>query len=172
MCLCVANGRPDTIAAAIHVGGASRVSGAFTAHREPRLVSYLANCQMPIELGATDKLASLTEDVATFAGSVVRLLLDSDVKVTFCSFRASMVNYSRSEQLLEIAAKCNLTIAELLKIMSNGFAYNFQDVSVRREMVQRFWADSIGYLEPLGFRYFNKKSYFPPPAIQSSSSVV
>jgi len=29
-------------------------------------------------------------------------------------------------------------------------------------MTEEFWKRSLALLEPLGFRYFSKKSYFPP----------
>jgi hypothetical protein len=88
-------------------------------------------------------------------------MLDSDVKITFCSFRASMNAATRCDQLLDMYRQNCMSLADFMRVLANGFMYNFQDASVRREMTAEFWRRALAQLEPLGFRYFHKKSFFP-----------
>ena len=85
-----------SIASALHDGGASRISGAFSIHKYPRVMAYLALHKIPIELNLTEKLIKLTEEIKTFADPI-RLLLDNSLLVTICSFRSSLERTSRSE---------------------------------------------------------------------------
>jgi len=47
------------------MGGASRISGAFTLHKTPELMDYLANNSIPVEIGETALLRDRTAEVHT-----------------------------------------------------------------------------------------------------------
>jgi len=93
-----------TITTALHEGGASRISGAFAVHTFPRLMNHLAMQKIPIELNLTEKLLKYTEEIQTFADPI-RLFIDSGIVVTLCSFRGTLSNRSRCQDILHIVSK-------------------------------------------------------------------
>jgi hypothetical protein len=148
----IAAGRtnPDTTITALHDGGASRISGAFSIHQEPVIMDYFgtnnftpdaylltATRSVPIELGVTDLADLHTTHVKTFTHPL-RLFIDNDIRgkqpymiltnfvVTICSFDNALYKATRSQTLLKIWKECNLTSAELLKLLSIGYRRNFQ----------------------------------------------
>jgi hypothetical protein len=65
-------------------------------------------------------------DVRTFAGNPIRLFLDNLLPVAICSFKSSVSAKNRSEVLFDLVNECNLSIAELMKLLSYSFENNFQ----------------------------------------------
>jgi len=125
---------PLSVIPAIHDIGASRLSGCFSIHKDPSVMSYLANNSIPIELSMTDTLRGLTKDVTEFAGSIVRLLIDRGIKVAPCSLDLTLYNQSRSENFYTMAKECNLSLNEVVQLMLVGFRICFQNYWTRKEM--------------------------------------
>jgi len=148
-----------SIAAALHEGGACRISGAFSIHKYPRVMAYLALHKIPIELNLTEKLIKLTEEIQTFADPI-RLLLDNSLPVTICSFRSSLERTSRSEYFFNVVETAKLSLSETLNLLGNGFLHNFQPYSERADDFARFRKFSTHYLKDLGFKNFYGKHYF------------
>lgn len=146
---------------ALYKAGATRISGGFLVHKEPSLVNFLANYSIPVEMNLTENMLKGTADVSTFAGNVIRLYLDNQLRVTVCSFDKTLYPNSRSQSLLKVAEMCNLEIHELLDIFATGIRKSFQSRSKRREIFQKFWTSSVEILEKAGFQHFRERHYFP-----------
>lgn len=147
---------------ALYKAGASRISGGFLVHKDPSLVNFLANYSIPVEMNMTENMLKGTADVSTFAGNVIRLYLDNQIKVTVCAFDKTLYPQSRSETLVKVAEVCNLEIHELVEILTTGFRRCFQSRSKRKEMYRRFWDSSLVILDKAGFQHFRESHYFAP----------
>lgn len=71
----------------------------------------------------SSKYKTISDEIASFAGSSIRLLLDQSVPLTLCSFAGSMRSKTRSQVLYEVANTCNLSISDLLTLLGNGFRF-------------------------------------------------
>jgi len=143
-----------TILQAIREGGASRLSGAYHVHTFPRLMNFLATQGIAVEISLTHKLHEHTKN-ATFAGSPIRLFIDNDLPITICSFRGKFSPMSRIDVLENIVQDCKLTMEDILKLLSNGFQYNFGGYSQSQRLLDLFWRNSKKLLDPAGFHMFN-----------------
>ena len=150
----------DTIVTAIHEGGASRLSGCFQLHYFPRLMNYLASFGIPVEISLTPKMLEYTKS-ASFGGNALRLMLDNDVPVTICSFRSLFVEQNRVQMLESIVKECHLSIQEVVKLLSNGFRYNFQNSIVTRQLQDQFWKETKEFLAKNGIEEIFDVPYFP-----------
>jgi adenosine deaminase len=140
--------------------GAHRISGAFEMHKFPRLMSYIANHCIPVELSLTEKLLSRTEDIGKYLHPI-RLFIDNDVPVTICSFRGTLSQLNRTSNMHQIVRQCGLSISHLIGLLANGFRYNFQPYDERLELYANFKRQALQYLTEKNFQYFTKKCYFP-----------
>eukprot|EP00727_Mastigamoeba_balamuthi_P007360 m51a1_g3244 adenosine deaminase, putative (129) ;mRNA; f:137137-137523 len=102
-----------------------------------------------VELSLTPKLQQFTQDI-TFAGSPIRLFLDNELPVTICSFRGLFLPHSRVEVIQGIVRDCGLSVADLLRLLANGFRYNFQGHAAQQRLLASFWERSKKYLNDNG----------------------
>ena len=154
----------DTIMTAIHDGGASRLSGAFQLHTLPRFMNYVATTGIPVELNITPKFRKHTKGTE-FAGNPLRLFVDNGVPVTFCSFRTLSGKHSRIDALEGAIEDCKLTVPEVLKVLGNGFMYNFQDSETKRTLVSAFWENTKKILIENKIENFFDIAFFPPSSL-------
>jgi len=150
----------DTIMTAIQEGGASRLSGCFQVHTFPRLMDYMASYGIPVEVSMTEKLRRFTKD-ASFGGNAIRLLLDNEVPVAICSFRALFQDKNRVEMLEEIIKECHLSIPDTVKLLSTGFNFNFQNSIRQRKILGEFWAETQKVLHDYGVEEMFDVPFFP-----------
>ncbi|KAL6047960.1 Adenosine deaminase [Balamuthia mandrillaris] len=123
------SGKTNTqnIIAALHDGGAWRISGAFQAHTDPTLMGYIANHSIPVELQLTDdNRKHLYPHMHTFSGHPLRMFIDNNVPITLCSFKQTLALRDRSQAIHDVITECKLSVSEMLKLLQNGFRYNFQ----------------------------------------------
>ncbi|EFC39594.1 predicted protein [Naegleria gruberi] len=125
---------PLSVIPAIHDVGASRLSGCFSIHSSPSVMSYLCDNGVPIEISMTDTLKNLTKEVNEFAGSAVRLFLDRGIKVAPCSLDLTLYDMNRSENIYLMSKECNLSLNEVVQLMLIGFRICFQNYWTRKEM--------------------------------------
>jgi len=151
----------DTIVTAVHEGGASRLSGCFQLHTFPRLMNYIASFGIPVELSLTQKLIAYTKEASSFSGNVIRLFLANELPVTICSFRALFSDKDRIEMLQYIIKECELNVEETVKLISNGFRFNFQNSTVGKQLLTEFWAETKETLAKNGFEDMFDVPYFP-----------
>ncbi|EGC36265.1 hypothetical protein DICPUDRAFT_54735 [Dictyostelium purpureum] len=143
----------ESIISTLHEAGANRLSGAFLAHKIPRLMSYLGAYRIPVEISLTDKLKSFTNDLSFT--TPIRHLLDNKVPVVICSFRSSLYKFTRSEMLYEIVKNGQLDIKHVIALLKNPFAHNFQSKESRSELVDKFNQLSKNYLDSINYDYKN-----------------
>ncbi|KAJ4459126.1 putative Adenosine deaminase [Paratrimastix pyriformis] len=151
---------PDSMLTALHEGGATRICGGYCIHKTPTVVNYIANHNYPVELSCTEHLRQHTAHVRSFAGNVVRLLLDNDIRVVICSFGKSQERMSLSEMLFSLVDDCHLSMAEVLIILANGYRSSFQPHNIRETMFAGFWTKAKQYLRSRGFECLCKKHYW------------
>mmetsp|Transcript_8177 Transcript_8177/g.20585 ORF Transcript_8177/g.20585 Transcript_8177/m.20585 type:complete len:304 (-) Transcript_8177:125-1036(-) len=162
MDICIGAGRkePDTVLAAIHDGGATRISGAFSIHRKPMLMEYMAANEIPIEIGLTDTARHYSEQIHMFAHPI-QLFLDNHLLVSICSFDNSLYKNTRVESILEFVCECSLNELEVVRLLSVGFRRNFQPLRVRQQLYGSFWKEGSAALKRRGFVHLREARYFP-----------
>jgi hypothetical protein len=85
---------------------ATRLSGAFGAHLDPLLMTYLSTHSIPVEIGLTDVYALATSDIGAFVHPI-RLFFDKQIPIAICSFRG-MFSPPRVQMLERIVSECVL----------------------------------------------------------------
>ena len=123
-------------------------------------MNYLASFGIPVELSLTPKLLEYTKS-ASFGGNVIRLLLDNDVPVTICSFRSLFVEQNRIQMLEAIVKECHLTIQEVVKLLGNGFRFNFQNSTETRKLQDQYWQETKDFLAKNGIEEIFDVPFFP-----------
>jgi len=108
----------------------------------------------------TDKLRRFTKD-ASFGGNAIRLLLDNEVPVAICSFRALFQDKNRVEMLEEIIKECHLSIPDTVKLLSTGFNFNFQNSVRQRKILNEFWTETQKILLEHGVQEMFDVPFFP-----------
>ncbi|KAK2964829.1 putative Adenosine deaminase [Blattamonas nauphoetae] len=153
---------PKSAAQAMHSITANRLSGCFSIHHSPHLVKYIADRQMPVELSSTEHLREHNSQVQSFAGNVVRFLVDSGVPVVICSFaRTCEAVTGLSNVYASLVADCGLSISEVLMLMENAIRSSNLDWHERKLMEKDFKETSAKILEGHKFHQLNKKAIFP-----------
>eukprot|EP01126_Amoeba_proteus_P025419 TRINITY_DN2537_c0_g2_i2.p1 TRINITY_DN2537_c0_g2~~TRINITY_DN2537_c0_g2_i2.p1 ORF type:complete len:628 (+),score=127.26 TRINITY_DN2537_c0_g2_i2:490-2373(+) len=149
----------QSIIEALSIGGARRLSNAFTIHKHPRLWDYLANHTIPIEISFTPALLKSVEEASSYINPV-GFFLDKNIPLHICSFRALFNKTSRSQQLLDIISECKLSAASVLKLLSFGFLHTFQRQSERRKLFSAFKCEVEDTLKRNNFSHLYKAHYF------------
>eukprot|EP01102_Stenamoeba_stenopodia_P001765 TRINITY_DN11603_c0_g1_i2.p1 TRINITY_DN11603_c0_g1~~TRINITY_DN11603_c0_g1_i2.p1 ORF type:complete len:581 (+),score=154.10 TRINITY_DN11603_c0_g1_i2:46-1788(+) len=154
----------NTITPAIHLGGATRLSGAFTVHRSPRILSYLADHHIAVEVSTTStKYISSTSEIVEFTDAhPIRWLFDNHVPVVITSSHFTLSPHTRTETIHQLAIASNFSIAELLELLSVGFRNNFMSHQEREIQFKNVWVEMVQKLKQFGFTHIFKKRYFPP----------
>ncbi|KAF2073483.1 hypothetical protein CYY_005192 [Polysphondylium violaceum] len=134
-----------SLVSTIHQAGAARLSGAFQLHKYPRLMSYVGNYRIPVEISLTKKLKSFTKDLSFT--TPIRHLLDNNVPVIICSFRSSLYSFGRTEMLYEIVKNAQLDLEHVVRLFKNPFSFNFQNLQERTKLVNLFNETSIQVLQ-------------------------
>ncbi|GAM28448.1 hypothetical protein SAMD00019534_116240 [Acytostelium subglobosum LB1] len=137
----------ESIVSTIHVGGATRISGAFSIYKYPRMMNYLSAYSIPIELSQTDKLKTFTKDLSFT--TPIRHLIDSNVPVVICSFRSSLYSSTRSDMLCEVVVNSQLNLKQVISLLRNPFTYNFQTYESKLKLKQRFNKLASDYLQSI-----------------------
>jgi adenosine deaminase len=154
-----------SLIAALHDGFAARISGAFTSHRNPRLLNYLALHKVPIELSLTSIGTELLRELSAFAGSPFRFLIDSQLPIAICSFRGALSKHSRVDTLYDIIEQGHLDVYDVLKLLAVGFTRNFQPLDVRRQLFGLFRQAVVDTLRNYDFDNLSRPFWFPPSDI-------
>jgi adenosine deaminase len=160
-----AAGRKDTetIIPAIHLGGASRISGAFQMHDDPDVMNYLVNHRIGVEINNTWHLKQSASSISSSLGNPLRLFSDRGIKAVLSSFSLSFSGKTRTEMLHDVIIECNFTPAETLTLLGNGFRNNFATHKQRNVMYRNFWTQATKHLQKHGIEAdLVPWQYFPP----------
>jgi len=150
----------EDIVSAIHDGGASRISGAFSLDSRPAVMQYLAQNEIPVEIGWTPKMKCNTS--CTFSGNFIRVLVENSIPISICSFRAKGdLGATRSNSLLEVAHECKMSFADLCKLLSNGFYHNFLHLPQRQKLISEFWKECSNVAKKFNFSIVISAQPFP-----------
>jgi len=123
-------------------------------------MNYIASFGIPVEVSLTPKLLEYTKS-ASFGGNAIRLMLDNDVPVTICSFRSLFVKENRIQMLEEIVKECHLTMQEVVKLLGNGFRFNFQNSVNTRLLQEQYWNETKKFLSENGIEDIFDVPFFP-----------
>ena len=123
-----------------------------------------------MELGETGRATEMLSDVAKFTGHPLRLFLDRDMNVTLCTFDGTLDPTSRLTAYTNLVSKCSLSIADLMKLISNGFKTSFQPKKFRRSLFRSFWSDGSKNLKAANFHYLRKKHWYPDVLVQQEKA--
>eukprot|EP01133_Synstelium_polycarpum_P003705 gene3705-4267_t len=141
------NSEIHSMVASVHVGGANRLSGAFQVHKYPRIMSYLSNYSIPVEVSLTPMLKNSTKDLSFT--TPIRHLLDSRVPLAICSFRSTLYDVGRNQMLMDIVQDSQLNLKQLIVLLRAPFSYNFQPHTIKNRLKTTFNTITTSYLSSL-----------------------
>lgn len=148
----------DGIIGALSVGGAKRLSGAFSLHKYPSIMSHLANHKILVELANTASFKHLAQEMVSISNPIT-LLLDNSVPLNLCQYRAFTSPLSLSEGLFSVAE--HLPIDCLFLLLSHGFRYNFSPMKQRKTISLQAKHAMEALLNSLNYRHYYKEHYLP-----------
>jgi len=150
----------ESIIAALGEGGARRISGAFSVHKYPRVMNYLASHCIPVEFGLSDRMLERSKDITSFAHPL-GLLMDNNIVVSLCSFRGILNTLNRTEELAAIIEQVHMSVDKLFILLSNGFRYNFQPFFERQKLYATMKQEAEQILFSYGFKFLFHVHYMP-----------
>lgn len=147
--------------------GAIRISGGYTVEKQPHIVKFLSDRQIPVDLSVTRHMKEHSKDMHSFAGNVIRFLIDNDVKVLLCSIGRNLEMYpTLVECISKVVVDCGIKVHELVEILSNGFRCTALPLAEREKMYREYIIATHEILTKNGFRHFWKKAiladYYKP----------
>ena len=148
------------VIAALHTAGATRISGAFSAHTYPRLLDYLATHYIPVELSVSSFGVERLKGLSTFAGSPFRYFFDARVPIVLCSFRNSLSPRNRIEVLDDVIQGGDFDVHAIITVLSNGIRLNFLPLLERQALFDRWRSKTLDVLRAHGFLCFSRKIWY------------
>ena len=149
------------VISALHSAGATRISGAFSAHIYPRLLDYLSTHYIPVELSESSFGVERLKGLSTFAGSPFRYFYDARVPIVLCSFRNTFSPRNRIEILADVLKGGDFDVHAMITVLSNGIRMNFLPLQQRQELFSRWRAKTLTVLREHGFQCFSRKMWQP-----------
>ena len=154
------NGR--SIIPAVIDGGAIRISGAYAAERSPHIVKFLSDRQIPVDLSVTRHMMEHSHEMHSFAGNVIRFMMDNDVVVLLASIGRSLELYNTLvDNLTHVVADCGIKVHELVSLLAHSFRCSALPFAEREQMYRDYIKRSTEILERNGFKHFWKKVILP-----------
>jgi aminodeoxyfutalosine deaminase len=130
---------PASIWGAIQVLGAERIGHGVRAIEDPRLVTYLADHRIPLEVCPTSNLRlGVYTDLETHP---LRPLYEAGVIVTINSDDPPLFNTTLNQEVLLLHEPFGLDVAAIDDILLNGIRYSFLAVERKQQLEAAFVAD-------------------------------
>ncbi len=131
---------PDSIHQALFFCGAHRIGHGTSLYRDPDLMQYCANHQVPLEICPTSNVQ--THVAPGMASHPLKLYLRSGIPVTINTDNRLFSRTSMTEELWRVYEHAELRPQEMREIVLNGFRYAFMDWD-RKQDILRQVADAL-----------------------------
>jgi adenosine deaminase len=129
----------ESIAEALHRCHADRIGHGTRLHEDPRLLDYVRDRRIPIEINITSNVQ--TRAVASAAEHPVRRYFDAGLAVTLCTDGWLMAGISLSDEYHTAHTQLGFTREEIDRMILNAFEGAFLAWPRRRELIERVAAE-------------------------------
>jgi adenosine deaminase len=130
---------PASIWEAIQVLGAERIGHGVRAIEDRRLVTYLAEHRIPLEVCPTSNLRlGVYPDLKTHP---LRALYEAGVIVTINSDDPPLFNTTLNQEVLLLHEPFGLDVAAIDDILLSGIRYSFLEIERKQQLEAAFLAD-------------------------------
>ena len=123
---------PESVWEAIEHLHAERIGHGINAMRDPRLVGYLRDRQLPVDVSPTSNVC--TRQVPELAEHPLPRMLDAGLYVTLNSDDPPMFGTSLSNEYLVAATVLGLSAAELATLADNAVRASFLDPAAKEDL--------------------------------------
>lgn len=135
---------PESIWSAIQDLKVERIGHGVRAVEDPRLVEYLANNKIPLEVCINSNIR--TKVYNNYDDHTVKELYKNGVLITISTDDPTMFDTNLTEEYLVLREKINMSMDNILKIMNNSIEASFaspeEKVLLKREL-NSFWIQNI-----------------------------
>lgn len=137
----------DSVWEALDILGAVRVGHGVRSIEDELLIQRLVETQIPLEICPTSNIQ--TGAVASLGKHPIAALLRAGVKVTVNCDGRTTTNTTVTDEYVKLVRHLNMSRAEILKIMENGFDSVLCEPMVKRELQLRFQT-FVARAQPVG----------------------
>lgn len=125
----------DSIRQAVHGCAVHRVGHGTRLHEDPRLMEYLNDRRIPVEICITSNVQ--TRVAADYASHPVRAYYDMGLNVVLNTDNRLMSGITLTDEYAHAATELRFTFAELARIAMNGFESAFLPWPERQRLMAR-----------------------------------
>ena len=130
---------PASIRQALFVCDTHRVGHGTTLHRDPSLVQYFADHQIPLEICPTSNVQTQVAD--SLAAHPLTTYVQADIPITINTDNRLFSRTSVTEELWRVHQHCGLGRQALRRIVLNGFQYAFLRWDEKKDLLRRVKRD-------------------------------
>ncbi len=127
---------PPSIWAAIRKLGCERIGHGARAHEDPKLIAYLKEKQIPLELCVVSNIR--TKVFESFESHPIRQYYDRGLMVTVNSDDPVMFNTTLTQEYMVLAQKLNFTLEDLRQMTMNGVVASFLSEKEKESIKDQF----------------------------------
>ena len=126
---------PDSIKQAIFYCGAHRIGHGITLQQDPKLMQYVIDHQIPLEMCPTSNVQ--THVVPSFEAHPIGTYVRSGIPVTVNTDNRLFSRTTVTDELWRVHEHCGLDAACLREIVLNGFRYAFLHWDEKQDLLRR-----------------------------------
>lgn len=139
---------PESIWEALMILGAQRIGHGISAYKDPQLMDYLREHQIPLEVCPTSNIFT-GAFAKTLADHPIRHLYHEGLNVTVNTDDPSVFSVQLADELINLCNYSLLAVDEVLEIVRNGFFATFLPEAEKT----RLWNDAFVEIKRLRHEY-------------------
>lgn len=125
---------PESIHQALFFCGAHRIGHGTSLHKDPDLMQYMIDHQVPLEICPTSNVQ--TKVVPNYASHPLKTYIDAGIPVTINTDNRLFSRTTVTDELWHIYTQCGISAEQLREIALNGFRYAFIPWNERQDMLR------------------------------------
>ncbi len=125
---------PDSIHQALFYCGAHRIGHGITLHRDPALMQYVIDHQIPLEICPTSNVQ--THVVPSFEAHPIHRFVQAGVPITVNTDNRLFSRTSMTEELWRVHQHCGISARRLREIVLNGFRFAFLPWEEKQDLLR------------------------------------
>ena len=130
---------PKSIWGALSALGAERIAHGVRAIEDPKLVDYLAQHHIPLDISPTSNI--YLGVYPNYAAHPLRQLYEAGIPITISTDDPPLFETTLNEEVLRLATQFDLDIPAIDEILLNGIRYSFLTELRRQELEEVFLAE-------------------------------
>lgn len=126
---------PDSIKQALFYCGAHRIGHGITLVRDPELLQYVVDRQIPLEVCPTSNVQ--TSSAPSYADHPIRILVEAGVAVTINTDNRLFSRTTMTDELWRVHQHSGVSADALRTIVLNGFRHAFLPWDEKQDLLRR-----------------------------------